>query len=470
MKYSCEKICNTDFLILDLCCIWQKNKCFFLSKMAAKDMINMFTVEPAEYDIAKQSAIAEKFDDDKDYHDHIILEKKKKIEEQNFQRTEDKSKINKIAQYIDQKEFAFFPNTIIATCDLYNNLVDNEDDECFEKYLHYISTDGSLNCAYLLQNGNDKYKLYIPYRKQSILIIDGQHRIKGLSKSKIAPRSKYELIVSFLINFDRAVIAQQFYTINFTPKKVNKSMLLHLMGEFDSDLPELTFLHEVVRVLNEVKASPFNKRIKMLGNVDKTLSAKEQSLQTISQAYLIDTLYLTISSSPSKSIHQPIFSYYFYNRRIERIEIQRFLIKFFLAISRLKNNDWYSPESIICKAMCIGALIRVMQIYFVIKAKHNDYNPLWIHEITATEIQEDLISFKDFNLSRYQGISSASSLNKLKKDIIEKTNFFDTSSYDDEFLPRYIRTYLKDYREWFADVVSPIVQKEKEPELQKLIE
>src|SRR5690606_23915527 len=135
--------------------------------------------------------------------------------------------------------------------------------------------------------------------------------------------------------YDRSIIAKQFYTINYEQKPVNKSLLYQLTGEFSLEINELTFLHNVVKILNELDKSPFYKRIKMLGTAPKNVKDEEKPLLSISQAFLIDSLKKTISNSSTGGLYQPIFLYYYKQPKLHA-ELIKFLINYFSSIKKLR--------------------------------------------------------------------------------------------------------------------------------------
>src|SRR5690606_24288994 len=131
----------------------------------------------------------------------------------------------------------------------------------------------------------------------------------GLLKTEYSVKKEFDLLVSFIIGFDRSVIAKQFYTINYEQKPVNKSILYELTGEFSVEVTELTFLHNLVKILNELDKSPFYKRIKMLGTTPKGVDTEDKSRYSISQAFMIDALRKSISNKSTGGVYQPIFLY-----------------------------------------------------------------------------------------------------------------------------------------------------------------
>lgn len=420
------------FLKVELMPVNQKDKQFFIANIKAKYILEIFTVEPAEYDVEKHSALANDFKDDKSYYDYLINDDKKRIDDKSFQRKENTNRVKEISDFINNEEYALFPNTIIVTCDLANDDLDFDED--------LFKNKSNLS---IIQKTNKNYYLYIPYQKNSVLIIDGQHRLKGLQNAQKEITDNYEVLISFIIGFERMVLAKLFYTINYTQKSVNKSLLYHLSGEFSKELDEITFLHEIVKILNELDYSPFYGRIKMLGVVPDNIDDQLKDKMSISQAFLIDYLLDLISVKSSNSLHQPIFLECFKNSK-QHILMVRFLINYFLAIKELRS-DWDKPqESIISKSVGVGALVKLVSILFL-KILFDEYKGDYykVLNLKIKEIKPYLKGIEKVNLSsnsEFKSASSAGSLNKLKEAIIISLDYLNVKNYES-----FIDSFKKDY-------------------------
>ena len=120
-------------------------------------------------------------------------------------------------------------------------------------------------------------------------IIDGQHRIAGLSELKETP---FQVNVAVFIDMDIQDQAMVFATINLKQTKVNKSLAYDLYEFTTSRSPQRT-CHDIARFLNSRQNSPFQGKVKMLG------IAREPT-ETITQALFVDRLLRLISSNPMK--------------------------------------------------------------------------------------------------------------------------------------------------------------------------
>jgi len=455
MKTDKINVNNQDFLRIELLAVNQKDSRFYLGIIPAEDFSKVFTVKPTKYNSEREAAIAANFSDDEEYLEHRISTKRERAESDEFERPEAKSRVGEIARFLEKKEYPLFPNTIIVTCYLINDEISIPVGTAIED----LTREKELQLSYLKEDADnpDKAFLYIPNKPDSVLVIDGQHRLRGLQETNEDLRKNYEILVSFMLGFTRAVVAELFYTINYTQKSVNKSLLYDLMGEFSHELNEITFMHEIVRVLNAVEKSPFYRRIKMLGVKEKDAGPEIKARMTISQAFLIDYLVVTISRDAMRSnIYPPIFLSY-YQDKDKHPYIIRFLLNYFQAIRAKRESDWDNPtESIICNSIGIGALIRVMHFIFL-KMFFGEFEqePFKIQEVDVARLMDKLTGIEDVDFSKenWAGISSGGALNNLVKEIVSKVRYLEATSYD-EFIRSYRANYLAPFKTWLNSVVK----------------
>jgi len=443
MKTELIKFNGIEYLKVDLEEIKQKDNSFFLAKINAPEFLKIFTVRPAEYDLEKNTSLANSFPDESEYYQHLIDDDKSKINDKNFQREPNDERISKIVKFLQNEDYAFFPNTIIANCDLINDIEGfgiNED----STELEFLELENKPESISFLKKESNSYFLYIPNISNSVLVIDGQHRLEGLKKASIDIQQQYDLIISFIIGFDRSVIAKQFYTINYEQKSVNKSLLYQLTGEFSREIDELTFMHNVAKLLNELNESPFYSRIKMLGKAPKNASSADKEKLSISQAFFIDSTIRFVSTKAKGTSTPPIFLKYYKNIS-DHIFIVRALARFFTAVERIKP-DWSSPkESIISKGMGVTALLRVLNIVFPI-IFINELNKNWqaIDNFKTEDYERVLQGLENVDFGTngpYGKTGSAGSISKIKNDILSKLEYIgkpqDVSQFEKETFNRY---------------------------------
>lgn len=441
MNSEIFNINGVDFLSLEIKKVNQKDHFFHIAMAPAKQIVKMFTVSPAEYDIKKYSELAEKNVDEKDYYDTIVKNKKKQTD---FQRDKDTSRVKKIRDYISSNEYAFFPNTIICTIEC----IEIPEDEKIEKFISLNFGNESTTTSYFIQQKN-KQRVLIPIVEKSILVIDGQHRLEGLKEYfKTIQHDdilEYEILLSLFIGFDRAIVAQQFYTINYEQKPVNKSILYHLMGEFSDEIDEITVLHNFTRLLNEYEKSPFHHRIKMLGKIPKNV--EDRHLYSISQAFIIDELIKTISKKSINSFYQPCFLYYFIHKDLQ-IDIVKFIMRFFNAVKELRD-DWNDPnESILSKGMGVAALIKVLQLLIpILYIEKFEKDPAKLIKVDKESLKSYLGGIEKVDLEPFSGQGSAGSISKIKEAFIEGITFFNCKSYS-AFEENFKEKYLIEFKDW----------------------
>lgn len=441
------------YIKIDLIDVTQKGKTFFVGKIKALDLLKIYTVRPAIYDVEKNSSLAKIYPSERDYYDDLIKTNKKTISDKDFQRKYSEDRVAGVKRFLNEEEYALFPNTIIANCELINDVEDFQitEDSTLEELENLKNIPNNL--SFLRRNIEKTYSLFIPNREKSVLVIDGQHRLEGLKRSNNSVKQNYELLVAFIIGFDRSVIAQQFYTINYEQKPVNRSLLYHLMGEFSTNLDELSFMHKVIKALNELQISPFYKRIKMLGVTSKELNKDDRKLQSISLAFLLDSLSRSISKKLNSGIYQPIFRFYYLNENYH-VEIIKLLMKYFNAIKE-KSIGWSDPSnSIISKGMGVGALIKVLYLIFpIIFVGEWKMNPSKIREIEKDDFFKYLEGIENIDFTKngpFGGVGSGGSVNKIKEKVIEELRYFsDGLSYNEfEENLKKEKGVMDQYKQW----------------------
>lgn len=438
------KIGDKEYYKIEIIAVNQKNRAFYVAKVEARHLIDVYTVKPVEYDIKILSALANEYPDEKSYYEALIADKQDENYPDEWQRPENAGRVRDIKKYLDEKEFCFFPNTIIVTCEMANSFEESWGEE--EIAIHAKTTSSIF--SYYLESAKSSY-IIVPNTRGAILIVDGQHRVRGLQES--SQSDNYEILLSFIIGYDRSVVANQFYTINYNQKPVNKSLLYQLTGQFSKELTEVTFLHNTLKALNEVEKSPFYKRIKMLGVAPKTgaLDEKDRKQMTISQAFFIDYMTPTIGKRAVSGYAQPVFRYY-YDEPERRGVIVQFIKRYFNGVRLEFDDQWNNPQdSIISKTLGVAAFIKVLPLIYI-KLFFDEWkeDP---DEASNTKSKHFRSIFKsiDQNLflktGPYGGGTSAGSVSKLRNDIIKQLDFL----RDED-----IESLLAKYKTWFSKNVA----------------
>lgn len=221
-----------------------------------------------------------------------------------IQRFVEKSRVEKIADFLINDKEATFPTNIVLS-------IPNQ-------AIKEISKDGTSVVIVLEDKVAEEIKKDTEKADVYITIIDGQHRIRGVEVAiqrlnedidslgktirtmqtpdgDLHHKLKYfiqrledlyniELVVSFFIDKSLEYQAMIFSTINRTQKRVSQSLVYSLFGLSEKPSPQKTAL-QIVFALNSNENSPFYRRIKLYGGEYE----KGQSPQ-ISQASMVKSI------------------------------------------------------------------------------------------------------------------------------------------------------------------------------------
>lgn len=184
--------------------------------------------------------------------------------------------------------------------------------------------------------------------KEVAQIIDGQHRIAGLRDF----HGNFQLNITIFVDMDLEDKAMVFSTINLKQTKVNKSLAYNLYEFASSRSPQKT-CHNIAKLLNGKKDSPFEGKIKILGTVTG------EPFETLTQATFVERLIPYISIQPMKdrdllkrgkklSLIEPpetdklIFRNMFIKGK--DAEIARVLYNYFGTVAKKWPDAWYTKE------------------------------------------------------------------------------------------------------------------------------
>jgi len=167
-------------------------------------------------------------------------------------------RINSIKKFIESEESNFLPNTVLLSADIssYEDL-----EEKFAEYENHPFGTMEFPDHFLFS------------------IIDGQHRLAGLSQVRPKLQEEFEIPAVILFNVTKPVAAKLFADINGKQKSVNRSLIYDLyanLSTFDAD--EIRTFHDICENLYRSQTSPLYRQIKMLGI----------GSGAISQAFFID--------------------------------------------------------------------------------------------------------------------------------------------------------------------------------------
>jgi len=254
-------------------------------------------------------------------------------------------------------------------------------------------------------------------------IIDGQHRIAGL---KDFNNEGFELNVTIFIDMDIEDQAMVFATINLKQTKVTKSLAYDLYEYAKSRSPQKT-CHNIAKLLNSKKGSPFYRRIKILGK------ATGVGAELITQSTFVDRLMRMISRDPmddkdkikrGKKIEAYDYtrekSFVFRERfRNEKdAEIAKIIWHFFSAVDKRWNSSWnnFDKGMILARSTGFAALMRLLPNLMI--AIQADYIPS--EDDFLKYLKKSKLKDGDFNSDKFKPGSSGEGelLRALEIDIL----------------------------------------------------
>jgi DGQHR domain-containing protein len=229
------------------------------------------------------------------------------IYNEQIQRFVEKSRVERIADFLTKDPDATFPTNLVLH--IPSSII--KEQKKIDDFIQIKLKDKVFE--EISKSNGDVY----------ITIIDGQHRIRGIEvaiqrleeeiqtaiqtiktsdSKKIEERLNFNrqrledlknisLVVSFFIDKTLEYQAMIFSTINRTQKKVSADLVYSLFGLDTTDTPQKTAL-QVVLSLNGHPKSPFYKRIKLYGG-----DYSEQTSPPLSQATMVRSIVSLISEN-----------------------------------------------------------------------------------------------------------------------------------------------------------------------------
>ncbi len=293
--------------VINLFEITQPIGCFYLGKISSEILQKIATVKPR-----KQDSIG-------------------------IQRELKSKRIPEIAKYCEDPDAAF-PTPIIVSANSKDcNFVNNE----------------TVVGLYTLSFDDENFQCEV---------LDGQHRLAGI---KEAVAFKTELPIVFMFDLKDSEKAYIFSTINSNQTKVDRSLIYDLFGLSKKRSPQQT-CHEIARILNSDKASPFYLRLKMLGK-------KTNENESLSQGTFISYLMKHISKNEQNDMvnikndstleknDKLIFREFFIEGKDEYI--LKILMNYFSALAKIFNEEWNdSKQYILSKTTGYGAFMKALPI------------------------------------------------------------------------------------------------------------
>ncbi|MHB2105835.1 DGQHR domain-containing protein [Vibrio vulnificus] len=301
------------------------------------------------------------------------------------QREQSKIRIKEISEYCSDTD-ATFPTPIIVSVNLSSNVRIDDD--------------------YIYLDENDVVGD----------VIDGQHRLEGLKKSKYI--DDFQLPVVFMFDLEPYQQAYVFSIINSKQTRVNMSLIYDLFALSKTRSPYKT-CHEVARALNKDSSSPFYRKLKMLGKKEK-----DQDVASLSQGTFIKYMLELISKNPdadSRDIKRnielkddamyPLRRYFIADNDPV---IHKVITNVFSAVEYVFEQEWKDPsKSIISKPIGFGAIIKIFPELYKVGMKNETLTKdFFIDQFEI--IKKNLV--KEITSDNYG--SNEQARNKLAKDLL----------------------------------------------------
>lgn len=249
---------------------------------------------------------------------------------------------------------------------IYSNLLNEkkkEADVLFPSSM-ILSMDVNFN---MNENDHGIIEIELPKEKDSCLIVDGQHRMKGFimlydellkrnELSKIKNLEEFKFNCTILVNYDLYEQAKIFANVNFNQKPVDRSLYYDIFGEIkekdnDDEKSSLYIAHELGKYLNTSSDSPIR------GFVKNYSSHKG----FVSQAFLMQAI---LNHLGPRGTWSNITDDYINDGQLY-LKLPKVYVGYFKAIENVFKEYWpkgldKKDASVICKTTGLAALIKLL--------------------------------------------------------------------------------------------------------------
>ena len=331
------------------------------------------------------------------------------------QRQKSEERVRKIANYCEDPD-ATFPTPIIVS--VYKGL-DIED------------------------NGHE-FIINLPDNGRLGDVIDGQHRLLGIVKSRRG--AAFNLPVALMFNMNVEEKAYVFSIINSTQTKVSMSLIFDLFDLSTKRSPQKT-CHEIARSLNKMENSPFYNRLKMLGKKEEY-----QYYATLSQGTFVTQLMTLISRDPDtdrtylkmrKTLpeYDLPFRYYFLDE--EDDVILKILLNCFTALKKVFPDEWKNPsKNVLWKTTGFGGIIKAFPYICKIGKERKNLSEEYFAQVFSNLRGYMQSKHEDFTNRFFSG-GGEQLQQKLARYIIESSRSLAVGTNKDEAI-------TTDQKEWLS--------------------
>lgn len=210
--------------------------------------------------------------------------------------------------------------------------------------------------------GENPLEIILPRSQNSAVILDGQHRVAAFRYMDPQTRSKYELLVVFLIGIPFYQQAELFAIINGKQKPVNRSIIYDLFGYapiggdkeeqlYEGLMAVERFCSHVTRILNRFQESPWQKKIRMRGPGDEGL---------ISQAAVVGYLSALVEPKADRKGLKVLPVLYSFFKKSDPAGCASLAILYLRAIQTALPEYWQNPKSLLWKNNGVAVILRIL--------------------------------------------------------------------------------------------------------------
>ena len=276
-------------LLLDVIEVNQRMGTYYISSIKAKDLLRISYIDRARMEQGEDE----------------------RASYLGIQRKLDNKRVKKIADFVMEKDSAF-PTSILLSLNE-NCVTINNNNQKLQLQLDSL-TEEELDDK--VTNNIISNKNIENYKTGGLAkVLDGQHRLAGLAhaieKLKTTKQlslfkdetndellkslEDFELDVAFFIGYDLHEQAKIFSNVNLSQTKVNKSLVYNL-EEYSKKRSPQQICHNIAKILDTSKNSPFYHYIKMLG----LKTDGRNYIEPLTQATFVESLIYLLSKNPER--------------------------------------------------------------------------------------------------------------------------------------------------------------------------
>jgi len=359
-------------LLLDVIEVNQRMGTYYISSIKAKDLLRISYIDRARMENGEDE----------------------RASYLGIQRKLDNKRVKKIADFVMEKDSAF-PTSILLSLNE-NCVTINNNNQKLQLQLDSL-TEEELDDK--VTNNIISNKNIENYKTGGLAkVLDGQHRLAGLAhaieKLKTTKQlslfkdetndellkslEDFELDVAFFIGYDLHEQAKIFSNVNLSQTKVNKSLVYNL-EEYSKKRSPQQICHNIAKILDTSKNSPFYHYIKMLG----LKTDGRNYIEPLTQATFVESLISLLSKNPERdrdlANRMKLFNsvtYYdeYTNKEYEQFvlrklyeekkdaEIMDIIWNYFTAVKNRWPNAWGDvSNSLLPKNNCFRALMKFLR-------------------------------------------------------------------------------------------------------------